>query len=85
MINLKKLIMPRDAKIVQYNSIIFIYIIFFLGIDIHAQDMFFYGNSRPSADAGEDISVESGESVYFDGSKSFVGLIVITFVPKPLT
>ena len=73
MINLKKLIMPRDAKIVQYNSIIFIYIIFFLGIDIHAQDMFFYGNSRPSADAGEDISVESGESVYFDGSKSFVG------------
>lgn len=73
MINLKKLIMLRDAKIVQYNSIIFIYMIFFLSIDIHAQDMFFYGNSRPSADAGEDISVESGESVYFDGSKSFVG------------
>ena len=73
MINLKKLIMPTDAKIVQYNSIIFIYMIFFLGVDIHAQDMFFYGNSRPSADAGEDISVESGESVYFDGSRSFVG------------
>jgi len=72
-INLKKLIMPRDAKIVQYNSIILIYMIFFLGVDIHAQDMFFYGNSRPSADAGEDISVESGESVYFDGSRSFVG------------
>ena len=73
MINLKILIMPTDAKIVQYTSMIFIYMIFFLGVDIHAQDMFFYGNSRPSADAGEDISVESGESVYFDGSRSFVG------------
>lgn len=74
MINLEKLIIHINRKIILYKNTIVIYMIIFFCVDIYAQsDMFFYGNSRPSADAGKDILVKSGESVYFDGSRSFVG------------
>ena len=44
----------------------------FLVNGIMGQD-FFFGNNKPSADAGKDIKALSGETIFLDGSRSFVG------------
>ena len=58
-------------KLYKKYSISLTALIFFVN-GIMGQD-FFFGNNKPSADAGKDIKALSGETIFLDGSRSFVG------------
>ena len=49
------------------------FITLFLFTNITTGQDFFFGNNKPIAEAGNDIKTLSGEMIFLDGSRSFVG------------
>ena len=56
-----------------YKYLGFHFIGFFLSTNIAIGQDFFFGNNKPIAEAGNDIKTLSGEIIFLDGSRSFVG------------
>tara|TARA_B100001093_G_scaffold318833_1_gene304235 strand:+ start:8731 stop:9870 length:1140 start_codon:yes stop_codon:yes gene_type:complete len=56
-----------------YKYLGFHFIGFFLFTNIVIGQDFFFGNNKPIAEAGNDIKTLSGEMIFLDGSRSFVG------------